>query len=143
MCKTSASLKVRLTERQRKSSTSQPRRRKYRQVKSLNDDLNEEDASKQERSSDKTEPIKEDTAYPCLHFTRNRQGSRPSTPYPGHLIRRIYWSTIKDLALNVINERGPYSKEINSNIQSTLMSVDRTLRKPHQYAVLTAFNTTY
>ncbi|GJT54223.1 putative ribonuclease H-like domain-containing protein [Tanacetum coccineum] len=33
-------------ERQRKSSTSQPRRRKYRQVESLDDDLNEEDASK-------------------------------------------------------------------------------------------------
>ncbi|GKD57264.1 putative ribonuclease H-like domain-containing protein, partial [Tanacetum coccineum] len=34
-------------EKQRKSSTSHPRRRKYRQVKSSDDDLNEEDASKQ------------------------------------------------------------------------------------------------
>ncbi|GJY38054.1 hypothetical protein Tco_0424418, partial [Tanacetum coccineum] len=33
-------------ERQRKSRTSQPRRRKYRQVESLDDDLNEEDSSK-------------------------------------------------------------------------------------------------
>ncbi|GJX70506.1 hypothetical protein Tco_0307677 [Tanacetum coccineum] len=41
----------------RKSSTSQPRRRKYRQIDSSDDDLNEEDASKQGRSSDKTEPI--------------------------------------------------------------------------------------
>ncbi|GKF05782.1 hypothetical protein Tco_0036450, partial [Tanacetum coccineum] len=44
-------------ERQRMSSTSQPRRRKYRQVESSDDDLNEEDASKQGRSSDNTEPM--------------------------------------------------------------------------------------
>ncbi|GKC51913.1 hypothetical protein Tco_1074658 [Tanacetum coccineum] len=49
--------RVKRLERQRKSSTSQPRRRKYRQVESLDDDLNEEDASKHGRSSDKTEPM--------------------------------------------------------------------------------------
>ncbi|GJW06687.1 putative ribonuclease H-like domain-containing protein [Tanacetum coccineum] len=38
--------RVNRLERQRKSSTSQPRRRKYRQVESSHDDLNEEDASK-------------------------------------------------------------------------------------------------
>ncbi|GJS94889.1 putative ribonuclease H-like domain-containing protein [Tanacetum coccineum] len=38
--------RVKRLERQRKSSTSQPRRRKYRQVESSDDDLNEEDASK-------------------------------------------------------------------------------------------------
>ncbi|GJU97773.1 putative ribonuclease H-like domain-containing protein [Tanacetum coccineum] len=37
-------------ERQRKSSTSQPRRKKYRQVESSDNDLNEEDASKQGRN---------------------------------------------------------------------------------------------
>ncbi|GJR19826.1 retrovirus-related pol polyprotein from transposon TNT 1-94 [Tanacetum coccineum] len=42
--------RVNRLERQRKSSTSQPRRRKYRQVMSSDDDLNEEDASKQGRS---------------------------------------------------------------------------------------------
>ncbi|GJY78806.1 putative ribonuclease H-like domain-containing protein [Tanacetum coccineum] len=42
--------RVKGLERQRKSSTSQPRRRKYRQVESSDDDLNEEDASKQGRS---------------------------------------------------------------------------------------------
>ncbi|GJX52975.1 retrovirus-related pol polyprotein from transposon TNT 1-94 [Tanacetum coccineum] len=46
--------RVKGLERQRKSSTSQPRRRKYRQVESSDDDLNEEDASKQGRSNDKT-----------------------------------------------------------------------------------------
>ncbi|GJY41660.1 hypothetical protein Tco_0428930 [Tanacetum coccineum] len=46
--------RVKRLERQRKSSTSQPRRRKYRQVESLDDDLNKEDASKQGRSNDKT-----------------------------------------------------------------------------------------
>ncbi|GJX80455.1 hypothetical protein Tco_0328604 [Tanacetum coccineum] len=42
--------RVKRLERQRKSSTSQPRRRKYKQVESSDDDLNEEDASKQGRS---------------------------------------------------------------------------------------------
>ncbi|GJR56492.1 ribonuclease H-like domain-containing protein [Tanacetum coccineum] len=49
--------RVKRLERQRKSSTSQPRRMKYIQVESSDDDLNEEDASKQRRSSDKTEPM--------------------------------------------------------------------------------------
>ncbi|GKE64112.1 hypothetical protein Tco_1518273 [Tanacetum coccineum] len=42
--------RVKRLERQRNSSTLQLRRRKYRQVESLDDDLNEEDASKQGRS---------------------------------------------------------------------------------------------
>ncbi|GKE26138.1 putative ribonuclease H-like domain-containing protein [Tanacetum coccineum] len=46
--------RVKGLERQRKSSTSQPRRRKYRHVESSDDDLNEEDASKQGRRNDKT-----------------------------------------------------------------------------------------
>ncbi|GJX56729.1 hypothetical protein Tco_0286626 [Tanacetum coccineum] len=43
--------RVKGLERQRKSSTSQSRRRKYRQVKSLDGDLNEHDAFKQGRSN--------------------------------------------------------------------------------------------
>ncbi|GKA54510.1 hypothetical protein Tco_0753459 [Tanacetum coccineum] len=42
--------RVQRLERQRKSSTYQPRRRKYRHVESSDDDLNKEDASKQRRS---------------------------------------------------------------------------------------------
>ncbi|GJT24057.1 hypothetical protein Tco_0893994 [Tanacetum coccineum] len=42
-------IRVKRLERQRKSSTSQLRRRKYRHVESSDDDLNEEDASKQGR----------------------------------------------------------------------------------------------
>ncbi|GKG11927.1 hypothetical protein Tco_0346164, partial [Tanacetum coccineum] len=49
--------RVKRLERQRKSSTSQPRRRKYRHVESSDDDLDKEDASKQGRYSDKTEPM--------------------------------------------------------------------------------------
>ncbi|GJY45643.1 retrovirus-related pol polyprotein from transposon TNT 1-94 [Tanacetum coccineum] len=49
--------RVKRLEIQRTSFTSQPRRRKYRQVESSDDDLDEEDASKQGRSNDKTEPI--------------------------------------------------------------------------------------
>ncbi|GJZ43843.1 putative ribonuclease H-like domain-containing protein [Tanacetum coccineum] len=45
--------RVKRLERQRKSSTSKPRRRKYRQVESSDDDLDEEDASKKGRNSDK------------------------------------------------------------------------------------------
>ncbi|GJZ20856.1 hypothetical protein Tco_0557446, partial [Tanacetum coccineum] len=49
--------RVKRLERKRKSCTSQPRRRKYRQVESSDDDLNEEDVSKQGRSSDKKKPM--------------------------------------------------------------------------------------
>ncbi|GJY20943.1 putative ribonuclease H-like domain-containing protein [Tanacetum coccineum] len=49
--------RVKRLERQRKSRTSQPRRRNYRQVESSDDDLNEEDTSKQGRNNDKTEPM--------------------------------------------------------------------------------------
>ncbi|GJY79846.1 hypothetical protein Tco_0485647 [Tanacetum coccineum] len=42
--------RVKRLDRQRKSSTLQQRRRKYRQVEPSDDDLNEEDASKQGRS---------------------------------------------------------------------------------------------
>ncbi|GJW21195.1 hypothetical protein Tco_0031817 [Tanacetum coccineum] len=58
--------RVQRLERQRKSSTSQPRRRKYRQVESSDDDLNEEDASKQGRSSDKTNPMLLEKKYPLV-----------------------------------------------------------------------------
>ncbi|GJS68216.1 putative ribonuclease H-like domain-containing protein [Tanacetum coccineum] len=46
--------RVKRLERQRKSGTSQPRRRKYGQVESSYDDLDEEDASKHGRKNDKT-----------------------------------------------------------------------------------------
>ncbi|GKF90774.1 hypothetical protein Tco_0274475, partial [Tanacetum coccineum] len=46
--------RVKRLERQRKSSTSQPRKKKYRQVESSDDDLNKEDASKQGKSNYKT-----------------------------------------------------------------------------------------
>ncbi|GKG44993.1 hypothetical protein Tco_0495071, partial [Tanacetum coccineum] len=49
--------RVKRLERQRKSSTLQPRRKKYGQVESSNDDLDEEDASKQGRKNNKTNPM--------------------------------------------------------------------------------------
>ncbi|GJY69574.1 retrovirus-related pol polyprotein from transposon TNT 1-94 [Tanacetum coccineum] len=49
--------RVKKLERKRKSSISHPRRRIYRQVESSDDDLDEEDASKQGRESDKTKSI--------------------------------------------------------------------------------------
>ncbi|GJY46400.1 hypothetical protein Tco_0435463 [Tanacetum coccineum] len=51
-------LKRRVKKLERKSSISHPRKRTYRQVEtSSDDDLNEEDASKQERRSDKLKPM--------------------------------------------------------------------------------------
>ncbi|GKE38202.1 hypothetical protein Tco_1461607, partial [Tanacetum coccineum] len=50
-------LRVKKLERKRKLSISHPRRRIYRQVESSDDDLDEEDASKQGRTSDKTKPM--------------------------------------------------------------------------------------
>ncbi|GJZ19010.1 hypothetical protein Tco_0555600 [Tanacetum coccineum] len=50
--------RVKKLERKRKSSISHPRRRKYRQVETSSDDgLDEEDASKQGRRSDKIRPM--------------------------------------------------------------------------------------
>ncbi|GJY20844.1 hypothetical protein Tco_0393410 [Tanacetum coccineum] len=53
--------RVKKLERQRKSSIPHPRRRIYRQVKSSDDDLDEEDASKQGRISEKTKPMFKDS----------------------------------------------------------------------------------
>ncbi|GJV39291.1 putative ribonuclease H-like domain-containing protein [Tanacetum coccineum] len=58
--------RVKKLERQRKSSISHPRRRIYRQVESSDDDLDEEDASKQERISDKTKPMFKDSDFDDL-----------------------------------------------------------------------------
>ncbi|GJX19664.1 hypothetical protein Tco_0222341, partial [Tanacetum coccineum] len=48
---------VKRLSRQMKSSNSQPRKRKYRQFESSDDDLDKEDASNQGRGSDKIKPI--------------------------------------------------------------------------------------
>ncbi|GKB51776.1 hypothetical protein Tco_0902529 [Tanacetum coccineum] len=57
-------LNLKKLERKRKSSISHPRRRKYRQVKtSSDDDLDEEDASKQGRRSDKLKPMFKDKDF--------------------------------------------------------------------------------
>ncbi|GJX20028.1 putative reverse transcriptase domain-containing protein [Tanacetum coccineum] len=53
--------RVKKLERQRKSSISHPRKRIYRQVESFDDDLDEEDASKQGRTSNKTKPMFKDS----------------------------------------------------------------------------------
>ncbi|GJT55539.1 hypothetical protein Tco_0990593 [Tanacetum coccineum] len=58
--------RVKELERQRKSSISHPRRRIYKQVESSNDDLDEEDASKQGRTSDKTKPMFKDSDFDDL-----------------------------------------------------------------------------
>ncbi|GKC39179.1 reverse transcriptase domain-containing protein, partial [Tanacetum coccineum] len=49
--------------RQRKSSISHPRRRIYREIASSDDDLDEEDASKQGRKSDKIKPMFKDSIF--------------------------------------------------------------------------------
>ncbi|GKB81924.1 hypothetical protein Tco_0948819, partial [Tanacetum coccineum] len=58
--------RVKKLERHRKSSISHPRRRIYRQVESSDDDLDEEDASKQGRKSDKTKPMFKDSDFDRL-----------------------------------------------------------------------------
>ncbi|GJW47442.1 hypothetical protein Tco_0079088 [Tanacetum coccineum] len=56
--------RVKKLERKRKSGISHPRRRKYRQVEtSSDDDLDEEDASKQGRRSDKLNPMFKDKDF--------------------------------------------------------------------------------
>ncbi|GJS86257.1 putative ribonuclease H-like domain-containing protein [Tanacetum coccineum] len=58
--------RVKKLERKRKSSISHPRRRIYRQVKSFDDDLDQEDASKQGRESDKTKSMFQDSDFDVL-----------------------------------------------------------------------------
>ncbi|GKF01434.1 hypothetical protein Tco_0028357, partial [Tanacetum coccineum] len=58
--------RVKKLERQRKSSISYPRRRIYRQIESSDDDLDEEDASKQGRKSDKIKPMFKDSDFDDL-----------------------------------------------------------------------------
>ncbi|GJT50169.1 hypothetical protein Tco_0976326 [Tanacetum coccineum] len=58
--------KVKKLERQRKSIISHLKRRIYRQVESSDDDLDEEDASKQGRISDKTKPMFKDSDFDNL-----------------------------------------------------------------------------
>ncbi|GKF17334.1 hypothetical protein Tco_0062252 [Tanacetum coccineum] len=53
-------------ERKRKSSISHPIRRIYRHVESSDDDLDEEDASKQGRTSNKTKPMFKDSDFDDL-----------------------------------------------------------------------------
>nr|GEY49702.1 hypothetical protein [Tanacetum cinerariifolium] len=59
--------RVKKLERKRKSSISHSKRRKYKQVESSNDDLDEEDASKQGRISDKTKLMFQDNDFDGLH----------------------------------------------------------------------------
>ncbi|GJS51332.1 hypothetical protein Tco_0624694 [Tanacetum coccineum] len=59
--------RVKGLERQRKSSISQPRRRKYGHVESSDDDLDEEDASKQARKNDKTNPMLHESNFGGFH----------------------------------------------------------------------------
>ncbi|GKA16940.1 hypothetical protein Tco_0696777 [Tanacetum coccineum] len=58
--------RVKKLERQRKLSMSHPRRRIYRQVESFDDDLDEEDATKQGRTSDKTKLMFKDSDFDDL-----------------------------------------------------------------------------
>ncbi|GJX64904.1 putative ribonuclease H-like domain-containing protein [Tanacetum coccineum] len=58
--------RVKKLERKRKSSILHTRRRIYKQVESSDDDLDEEDASKQGRTSDKTKPMFKDSDFDDL-----------------------------------------------------------------------------
>ncbi|GJV59306.1 hypothetical protein Tco_1465406 [Tanacetum coccineum] len=58
--------RVKKLERKRKSSISHPRRMIYRHVESSDDDLDEEDASKQGRTGDKTKPMFIDSDFDVL-----------------------------------------------------------------------------
>nr|GEX49412.1 hypothetical protein [Tanacetum cinerariifolium] len=61
--------RVKKLERQRKSSISHLRRRTYKQVESSDGDLDEEDASKQGRTSDKIKLMFQDSDFDGLHDT--------------------------------------------------------------------------
>ncbi|GJV48353.1 retrovirus-related pol polyprotein from transposon TNT 1-94 [Tanacetum coccineum] len=68
--------------------------------------------------------IKEDTAYLCLHFTRNHKELKSNTSYPEDSIRRIQDRVLKDSGSI---EHGPYSKKPPIRRMTALLSSDYQL----------------
>ncbi|GKD43618.1 hypothetical protein Tco_1268263 [Tanacetum coccineum] len=79
--------RVKKLERKRKSSISHPRKRIYRQVESSNDDLDEEDASKQGTNSEKTKPMFKDNDFDVLDDAMEDVDATPVTP---PIIRTVF-----------------------------------------------------
>ncbi|GKD94501.1 hypothetical protein Tco_1374338, partial [Tanacetum coccineum] len=99
---------VKRLERQRKPSTSQPKRRKYRQVESSDDDLNEEDASKQGRSSDKTEPMLRKIYLLGLHTN--------SPQLDNEDLQQIHPDDLEEMDLRVIKQKKVWICQISQEI---------------------------
>ncbi|GKC19244.1 putative ribonuclease H-like domain-containing protein [Tanacetum coccineum] len=77
--------RVKKLERHRKSSISHPRRRKYKQVESFDDDLDEEDASKQGRTKDKTQPMFKDKDFDELEDVEVNVDEQITTTRPSQV----------------------------------------------------------
>ncbi|GKB28909.1 hypothetical protein Tco_0868310 [Tanacetum coccineum] len=76
--------RVKKLERKRKSSILHPRRRIYKQVESSDDDLDEDDASKQGRKSDKTKSMFKDSDFDVLDDNmENVEGETVNTATTG------------------------------------------------------------
>ncbi|GJT39155.1 hypothetical protein Tco_0939020 [Tanacetum coccineum] len=112
---------VKRLEIQRTSCTSQPRRRKYRQVESSDDDLDEEDASKQGRSNDKTEPMLEDLFIGTSHGLSARGHIHQSITKRAMEVPRITRYSVRCLMIltdkNCINYIGWYMKDMRQPVQ--------------------------
>nr|GEW43971.1 hypothetical protein [Tanacetum cinerariifolium] len=91
---------------------------------------------------------KEDTTYPCLHFTRNHVKSIPNTTYPAITYAVSSWSAVKDLTVNVID----YGREVKDDVlepeggnvlPEKLLDLDSTkdLHPPHHVKPLSGSTT--
>ncbi|GJT41277.1 hypothetical protein Tco_0941142 [Tanacetum coccineum] len=70
--------------------------------------------------------IKEDTAYLCLHFTKDHEGNKINTPYPENPIRRIQAMEIK--------YSGRYRTwSLLQETPNTPVLVDKSIRRIHFY----------
>nr|GEU59771.1 integrase, catalytic region, zinc finger, CCHC-type, peptidase aspartic, catalytic [Tanacetum cinerariifolium] len=67
----------------------------------------------------------EDTTYLCLHFTKDQNGTRINTPYPGESIRRIQVMVIQILFWIV--DSG-YSKHMTGNLKLLINFVEKFMR---------------
>ncbi|GJR08870.1 putative ribonuclease H-like domain-containing protein [Tanacetum coccineum] len=120
--------RVKKLERKRKSSISHPRRRIYRQVKSSDNDLDEEDASKQRRKSDKTKSMFKDSDFDVLDDDmENVEGETVNTATTGVSVVRALVTTV-GVAISTAEPRTPPTTAATAFIDDEL-TIAQTLVK--------------
>ncbi|GJS93956.1 hypothetical protein Tco_0800924 [Tanacetum coccineum] len=126
--------RVKKLERQRKSSISHPRRRIYRHIKSSDDDLDKEDASKQGRTSDKTKPMFKDSDFDDLDDLVDEGmdfGVNTAAPRTPPTTTTVFDDEDVTMAMaqNLIKMKEEKAKEKGVVIKDEIEPVERTKKK--------------